>query len=109
LNIYNALLATQTYDCTPQSVDANNPVAVGAIFPNPANENVTVTFLSAVAGPGTIVISNMLGQMVSTVAVKAEAGNNFKQVDVSTLPAGVYFVQLSVNGNSSVAKRLVIE
>jgi hypothetical protein len=110
LNIFHALQAVQTYDCTPQAVwERANTISVSAIYPNPANDIAIVSFTSPVSENGTLLITDMLGQTIRVVAVKAIEGNNFVQLNIADLSAGMYFVQVNCGGISSVAKRLVVE
>lgn len=110
LNIYNALLAVHTYDCGPQSIPGNtNAISVSGIFPNPANEAATIAFTSPGNQNATLLITDMLGQTIQSIPVKAVEGNNLVQVNLSGISAGMYFVQVSCDGISSVAKRLIVE
>jgi subtilisin family serine protease len=109
LNIYNALLAVQTYDCTLNVSEHGNSFSTFAVYPNPANATATVSFSSPSSANGTIGITNMLGQTVATLPVQAEKGNNTRQIDITSLSPGVYFVTINCGGISSAAKRLVVE
>lgn len=110
LNVFHALQAVQTYDCSPQAIiDRANTISVSAIYPNPANDVAMISFTSPVHENGTIQITDMLGQMVQTVPLKAVEGNNLVQINLADLSAGMYFVQINCGGISSVAKRLVVE
>lgn len=109
LNLYNALLAVQTYNCGPQSVNTADGISVSGIFPNPANGSATIVFNSAQEASGTIAIVNTLGQMVRNIPVNVVAGKNSQQIDLSALSPGVYLVQLNCGGNLSAAMRIVVE
>jgi subtilisin family serine protease len=110
LNIFHALQAVQTYNCTLQTAwEKENTISVSAIYPNPANDVAVISFTSPVNENGTLLITDMLGQTIQNIPVKAAVGNNMMQINVAGLSAGMYFVQISCGGASSVAKRLVVE
>ncbi|MDQ3109332.1 MAG: S8 family peptidase [Bacteroidota bacterium] len=109
LNIYNALLAVQTYNCLPQSIDGISQIVVSGIFPNPANAFAMISFTSSVNENGMLLITNMLGQTIQTIPVKTVAGNNSVQINIADFSPGMYFVQVNCGGISSGAKRLVVE
>lgn len=75
------------------------PLQIG-IYPNPANDNVVISTTAA----ETIEITNALGEVVYTVA----ATSSTTTVDVSTFPAGVYFVSV-YNSSSKSVEQLIIE
>ncbi|CAN5913337.1 hypothetical protein BH11BAC7_BH11BAC7_08560 [soil metagenome] len=110
LNIYNALLAVQTYNCGPQNIsEATNAISVAGIFPNPVNDNARIVFSSPENQNGNLLITDMLGQVVQNVPLNAVAGNNVVEINLTALSAGMYFVQVNCGGVSSVAKRLIVE
>lgn len=110
LNIFHALQAVQNYDCTPQTVLENeNTISVSTIYPNPANDAAVVSFTSPLNANATLLITDMLGQTIQAVPVKAVEGNNMVQLNLAGLSAGMYFVQVNCSGVVSLAKRLVVE
>jgi serine protease len=108
LNLNDALLAIQTYNCTPTSVPEMNETITG-IFPNPANETVQVTFNTNAASPATVVISDMTGRQVMSEQRSAVAGVNQHSIDVSGLAAGVYLVRVDCGENGGKAVRLIVQ
>ncbi len=75
------------------------------IFPNPASENVTITFNSEKVN--TISVVNSLGQLVINEAVN-QIGQNVITLNTSNLKIGLYTVQLSGEG-VAVNKPLMIK
>ncbi|MFK7755726.1 MAG: T9SS type A sorting domain-containing protein [Flavobacteriales bacterium] len=65
------------------------------IFPNPASDNVTITFDSEVVN--TISVINSLGQLVINEAV-VQNGRNVITLNTSNLSTGLYTVQLAGEG-----------
>lgn len=111
LNLYNALLAVQTYDClhTPVEENGNSSGEIIGLYPNPAGENTQLVFNSTANARATILVTDMLGQQVMTISQTANAGTNSVFLDVSRLSAGVYFVNIQIDGQTSKAMRLVVE
>jgi subtilisin family serine protease len=109
LNLYNALLAVQTYDCTLHVAELPGEISVAGIFPNPANETAAVIFDSPLQNEGSIVLTNALGQPVKNIPVHIFAGKNKTQIGLKDLAPGIYFVQLNCGGVLSAAMRIVVE
>ncbi len=84
--------------CVPE-LERNNTFS---LFPNPAQDRITVE-LSA-EGRYDLSMSNILGQVVSTLQFTGTK----TELDASTLPKGVYFVQVS-SDQSKTAKKVVIQ
>jgi hypothetical protein len=109
LNLYNALLAVQTYDCTLHVSEIPGEISVAGIFPNPANETTAIIFDSPIQREGSIMLTNALGQSVKNIPVNILAGKNKTQIDLKDLAPGIYFVQLNCGGVLSAAMRIVVE
>lgn len=77
------------------------PVNETALFPNPANETVTVSNTGTLQ---TVSIYNVLGTEVLQVN---DINTNSKQIDISALPSGVYLVKAQNDTNDGSVKRLV--
>jgi hypothetical protein len=94
------------FNATPTSLnEINTAPKLNSIFPNPANNNVTVNF-GLNAGQASIELKNVLGQAQRVIPITA--GSKSTSFNVSDLPAGIYFVTLKSNGNIIDTKRLVI-
>jgi hypothetical protein len=78
-----------------QAVSAND----WTIYPNPANEFLTVD-LGEISGTAKILVTDVLGNLVSA-QVTSDRKN---RIDLSGLPRGVYFVSVNGNGKSAVKK-----
>lgn len=72
------------------------------MYPNPAKENVTVTF-NAENNSGTITIADLSGKVVKTV----EASSAQTVINVADLQAGVYVVRVAA-GNKQSTQKLTI-
>jgi hypothetical protein len=71
-----------------------------AIYPNPAQDFITVEFRGKKSEDNQVVVFNSSGQRVLTKNL-----NNSKKLDVSTLPSGLYM--LKVEGIQNPAKRFI--
>lgn len=78
------------------------------LYPNPANDNVTLNF--GMEKPETVVVSiyDVTGKLVNTFSNQANAGTNQLTLNVSGLNSGVYFVNAIV-GQERVSKKLIVE
>lgn len=97
---------------TPTSVSdnvANNNAILGQVYPNPARTEINIPYSVATSKQVEITITNMMGQTVKTVANQnVSAGNYVTTVDVSTLPAGMYFCTLKAD-NAVQTTKFVVE
>jgi alpha-tubulin suppressor-like RCC1 family protein len=65
------------------------------IFPNPANQLITVSITTPKAKESfNLKINNSLGETVYTTDLREVSGSFTKQIDLSMLPKGIYFVEL---------------
>jgi subtilisin-like proprotein convertase family protein len=72
-----------------QEVVAQNSIS---LFPNPTDEQVTISFLQPVSGLVEVRFFNLQGQQVQQG--RFVEGGNFLQVSTAALPSGIYFVQV---------------
>lgn len=79
------------------------------IFPTPASDQLTLELGLAQAEDVKIVVMNAIGQEVEAMEMgMSNPGLNRFQVGVSTLPAGIYFAKIMLNGQSTTTKRFVV-
>lgn len=80
-----------------------NTVATGiSLFPNPTNDIANLTFGLAQSSHVTISVVNMLGaQVIAQDLGTVQAGEQRMTLDFSTVEAGLYLVNLNVDGNVS--------
>jgi hypothetical protein len=91
-------------------VTENDLVAISSVYPNPANGSTNVGFNLKQAGNVAVTVTNLLGQTVATVNPgKLAAGSNNVNLNLSNIKAGVYFVNVSVDGTSTTKKLTVTE
>ncbi|GAB3829268.1 T9SS type A sorting domain-containing protein [Hymenobacter jeollabukensis] len=82
------------------------PAASTAIFPNPFAAELTVRFEAQRAQAVTVLLRNSLGQVVHRQTRPVGAGPQQLALAVPTLAAGLYTVQLTVDGRSQVLKAI---
>ena len=102
---YNAPIITNTSHNTYLTIagineNKNNEFAV---FPNPTNGIVTIT--SKVLTPMTIIVYNIVGEMVHD----SKTTQSKTQLDLSYLNSGVYFVKVSIEEGITATYKLVIQ
>ena len=68
------------------------------VYPNPANEVVTVSFSEELFGEVQINVLDIRGRKLLTRNFQPRSGNQDFQVDVSSLVTGVYFLQVNQGG-----------
>lgn len=78
------------------------------LYPNPANNSATVSFIADKAEAYTSRIVNIYGQEVSHRELDVLTGLNIDQIDVSQLPAGIYIYTLT-DGKDVLTQRFVVE
>ncbi|MBS1657823.1 MAG: T9SS type A sorting domain-containing protein [Bacteroidetes bacterium] len=78
------------------------------LYPNPANGNFTLSFSNFKRETAQVDLMNLVGQRVMNI-YKGRTNEKFTtQVDVSNLPAGVYYVKVML-GDKATSKKLVVE
>ncbi|MCU0440955.1 MAG: T9SS type A sorting domain-containing protein [Bacteroidia bacterium] len=90
--------------------NASSSFGMSNVYPNPANVNSKAAVLLNLKQSSTVTLSiyNIAGQLVGAVASKTvPAGELPVEIDLSGLKAGVYLVNINVNGESQ-TKRLTI-
>ena len=75
-------------------VTENSGSAMLHVFPNPASDRITVSYLSQQAGNYTFEILNAMGTKVLTEVFNSEKGMNVKKVELSDLAEGAYIYRL---------------
>ena len=80
------------------------------VYPNPTNGMVTLSYASNKIKEGFIIkIRNSSGEIVYSLILKEITDSFLKQIDLNTLPKGIYFVELEANAFSKVQKSTIKE
>jgi hypothetical protein len=78
-----------------------------SVFPNPVGVSANLSFLAATAGKATITLTSQTGAVVSKQIVYVTEGDNLKQINVSNLANGIYFVKIKTDEKVEVARIIV--
>ncbi|NCX95084.1 MAG: T9SS C-terminal target domain-containing protein [Chitinophagia bacterium] len=91
-------------EATTTATATNNTISVN-IAPNPATDNINVSFANATEGGMSINIVNLAGETVATHNINNTANGNVS-INISALPAGIYMATV-INGGSKNVVRIV--
>jgi len=110
-NSCGAVTATYIVAVKACTNEVNNVTASNAIsiFPNPGDGTFTITFSSPVNGQAQVVVTNLMGEKVASPQPSPRGeGDVTQHIDVSGLPAGVYFVGVVTNEGMYNTKVVVV-
>ena len=96
-------------DGTQQTISGSTEESLSNvnIYPNPANSMVNLEFNATQSGQTQIRFIDQMGRVAQTYYQTTTAGNNLMNLDINSVPAGVYFVQM-ISNEQTITKRLVI-
>ncbi|MCG8575157.1 MAG: T9SS type A sorting domain-containing protein [Flavobacteriales bacterium] len=100
------LIATGCMTIDDVGLENTNELEYIKLVPNPAQTTVYLELNDIEADQLELWIRNPLGQLVHEE--KIETANSVVKLDVSNLPEGLYWVEIS-NGKTSATKKLIIE
>jgi hypothetical protein len=93
---------------TPPQLPATS-VALN-VYPNPSQGIVTIVLTDQTTGPAyKMRLRNIIGQEVRTVALHPQFSGVGLTLDLSDLPAGLYFYSLLVDNKAVLTKRLTLQ
>ncbi|MEO8085756.1 MAG: FG-GAP-like repeat-containing protein [Bacteroidota bacterium] len=78
-----------------------------SVYPNPADENVTVSFNNIGTQKSTVEFVNTVGQVVSSASLENAAGNFNQVFDISGLAKGVYTIHVISNDKTSYQQLII--
>jgi hypothetical protein len=82
------------------------PVQEFSVFPTPARDFVNITYLSAVAGRGEMIITDATGKMLQSRMVVINEGENNYKLPLRNMSAGVYTLRL-LTGDKVITEKLI--
>lgn len=85
----------------------NSSVVDFKLYPNPTNGLTTIGLNASQTGSAKIAVINAIGQLVFEKNTNLSVGGNTVEVDLSSLPSGVYSISVDANKNTSVKKLVV--
>ena len=109
-NQADSVCATVRFTASPlgvQDVFMGNQSGVSESYPNPARTVANVNYALASGWQrAEVVVYSMLGAKVKRVALKEDQGT--LKLDVASLPSGMYFYTLNVDGNDISTKKMLV-
>ncbi|MEO8148499.1 MAG: T9SS type A sorting domain-containing protein, partial [Bacteroidia bacterium] len=78
-----------------------------SLYPNPANDQLTISLTSDANQTSRISIIDMLGHTALSTESELSEGDNKVDIDLSALQNGVYFVQVICNGEKTIQKLVI--
>jgi hypothetical protein len=109
--IYDLALSAEDVEANYDAGDIFHPASIPEnshrdhhidLFPNPVSDMLTLRLVDHVAGKTEVTLHDCLGKTISSETFR---GSQYR-LDMSTLPAGVYFISLSGNQGNIVRKVL---
>ena len=86
---------------------ADNTLEGMKLYPNPASENVNISFTSSEMANATLTVCNLMGQVVYSENIAVSEGSNLVRVNTKAFSAGVYTVNIRTNKGTSTQKLIV--
>lgn len=112
----NPNFGSQASDNFGADSDGNGNVSVSeitidglSIYPNPVNTRANINFTLAENATVNASLVNVLGETVKTAAYELTTGSQVITMDVVDVTAGVYFMQLDINGQTTTQKITVVK
>lgn len=109
-NQADSVCATVRFSASPlgvQDVFTGNKSGISTAYPNPAKGVANINYaLKNGWNTADLKVYSMLGALVKKVNLKEDQGT--LKLDVSSLPAGMYFYTLTVDNNSISTKKMLV-
>lgn len=98
----------EIWDQLPVGINEVNGGVEWTVYPNPAENFVSVNYINGSNESLSIEIANNIGQVVYSENLESKSGLNNHKVDVTSLSHGIYFVKLSGSKTNEVRKISVL-
>lgn len=80
------------------------------IFPNPAKDAMHIHFITSQSTDVDIRLMNQAGQIIQNITpFRVEAGAHQQAIDLTMVPAGIYFMQINMDGRRLMKKIVVMK
>jgi len=98
------------YSSTPAGIDdPQDQITQLSIFPNPAEEHIRIAFETSPNEESTVSIVNQVGQIVIQTKIFSNINGQVNEpFEISHLPSGIYFVNVSCNCINQITQKFVI-
>ncbi len=107
LGTYNRISEVYQGHCIDHTGIADNTLTGMKLFPNPASNSVNVGISSTETSPAVLSVYNLMGQVMYNETINLVEGNNFMNINISNLNAGIYMVNIKTNAGTSTQKLIV--
>lgn len=77
-----------------------NTTKLTSLYPNPANEEITISIDAVSAEKITLVVTDIYGKQLMTNKISVEAGTNISTLKVNHLSAGTYLVKMIIENQT---------
>ncbi len=93
---YNGTTCTKNFmvNCSVLGLPTVTETSEAEVYPNPANNSVTVALRDIDNGTYCLAFKNLLGQVVLKNVLLVQNNNGQKSIDISALANGIYFVTI---------------
>ena len=78
-----------------------------SVYPNPATSELNIDFISSVNERSLLRLYTISGQIILTREIDLFEGDNHYRMDISSVPRGMYFIELITN-DQRIFKKVVI-
>ncbi|MCB2218792.1 MAG: T9SS type A sorting domain-containing protein [Bacteroidetes bacterium] len=103
-NANDSVFVTVLYDGLMTSIEVNYGLEAN-VYPNPANENVTIALEGEMNDNSIVELMTLTGAVVA----KAEIHNNKARINTTNIAEGLYFYQVKSNQTATVSGRIIIQ
>jgi hypothetical protein len=87
--------------------ESTSVIASTMLYPNPTDDEINVEFNLNSGGTTDLTILDITGKQLKSYTVAGSSGKNLAFIDVNELSAGVYFLNISVNGTTEQLRFIV--
>jgi hypothetical protein len=110
LSTLTLLLSLSLSACLPSwATPRTQTVPTLTVFPNPSRGLLTVQVAGLPGLDYKLRLANVLGRELRLTALRPEQANEGMTIDLTGLPAGMYFYSLLVNDKTISTKRLILQ
>ena len=78
-----------------------------SVFPNPVGYTAALSFSAAANGKVNVTVTNQLGAVVLSKIMAVNEGNNIRNLNVSALSSGMYFIRIQSGADIQMAKLVI--
>ena len=108
--VRTGMIGSITVNNSPQAtLNAKEAGIALSVYPNPSKGLVVVTLNQKVGPEYKLRLTNILGREIRSFALRSDASNIGMPLNLSDLPAGMYFYSLVLNDKVVSTKRFVLQ